>query len=1383
MRYGPRLLAEWLDTDLVTLVGLEPTERGGLRLPPDDRSPNPGWREFERDGTPVGWYADRNPRQIGIYPYASPRGRVAPAQAASPLEELAPRESLRTRQTPTPVPIGRAWVADAAVTPGISPLPADLAAPTRKPDRPFVEVVPRLDALGLAAGRRGWCWGLADEERRLTPATAYAFTREPLLEGQGLAMPMPDVNNATAPFLYYAVTSAEGSARTGRVQGFVDLRRAFDPVIYFAGPFNDEGRKPPDRNQTGVGRLPAPAVGNDKPGSRGRSWVHAERGAAHRAIQKMRIRFYLQVRTPRGESLVGIASREVRVENEREGRVFRFYPPRNFPRDWQYSIWCLIQPLDEGVATWYRVGTARRAGGAAFFFDGDRQAPEAVGIWGYIENNPSGIEHRLYQQDPPDPTDPDADGTVIPAPDATSSPDEPFGYGVPQIATGYYKFSNSEAVEGYPGEGPVSDSAPVVRVLPGETVRLRPAEKLALIRNAEGSERRPNGLPDGWRFRQIGGAGEATAAIDDGVLTIRAAANVAPENYFAIGIGNRFVLPEGEDTDLVVVGTFDQTRDPTVGISQAVVRFFQDGEAEDDGTDAVLIDRKNQPMTIDSAGTKTLLPRGRRYGPAGAAIPAGSVEARVYVKASAAGLAWNQILGVRDVQAWALGSALRKAEEIAPDGDDTEAPANFDVESSATPYPRGSTWYLGPAPTVEGVSESDIVGVTPDAVIDFRGTVPGGALPAGLGTLVSSGAATVALQADPTAPTGKRMRLLISDTSTNNRTRRQWWRGYGSRTSGASRLLGRVPPAGQGVPTRDAVELLRWLDAAGATLATLRLTSAGNITVHRLTANGSVAESRIVLSGLDSGDLFDVELAVSGGNSREGVIRASAGRNGPRTSTETFTGLDWRGRLVRDRYIGGYETSAPAKWALWLYSIVDTPAGDVLYRENPPAPSGYVSPDPDAPPKAAGGFVLVDANGDKINQWWGVIEPGAGVGRGYGPTTRRPIVVIPGQTYTTAARGRHKLVETERYGETYEYPAHQFFVTLTKAGGADPLYVGSPYGPGVDAAAVSRAGTTNTAGVGMALEENWLTLDRWQRFTVPPGYCEAHVGPLNDFPGVYVFQPHNFFKGNLSPGAFGGDADAAQAARDALRAYGALDTGTFDVKIDSRLEAVEFTPEPGRVQRQIDFGADHGAADLAPIAITARSSSAPAGAPFSAATANKAAVPELPVVRVSGTLSAIAGERPEIPPGAVYLETRPAVSVLLDEHERPFLGMVLAGDAEDFARADENEEPVDGHAFSVRQSDLVDRLTPMALIGFTKEAGRALREITANTVLHYQDPFGGDDGLGRSYRIRFYARLDVEGRALPVRVFGGIARSAAVVTATPEAEILEEAVLGPWRFA
>jgi hypothetical protein len=243
---------------------------------------------------------------------------------------------------------------------------------------------------GFPAGVIGVAYGFGDEKKNMTQASPYAYGT--VAEGQGLRFTPPDLSGTDAPFLYIAVTNVNKGDITGRVHKWVKLGGATPPYVDIPCPYQDDGKKPPDTNQTGVGNLPAPATGEGKPGSRSRAWVHEKNGPNKFAIQVGYYRFYLFVKTEKGVSYWSKPSRQIYIASKRAGKVFRFYPPRNMPREWEYGIGVEIVP-ENGQPGYYRVGPTRRGQASHFYKQGN---DDGIPIWGYVDDAaPGALEHRL----------------------------------------------------------------------------------------------------------------------------------------------------------------------------------------------------------------------------------------------------------------------------------------------------------------------------------------------------------------------------------------------------------------------------------------------------------------------------------------------------------------------------------------------------------------------------------------------------------------------------------------------------------------------------------------------------------------------------------------------------------------------------------------------------------------------------------------------------------------------------------------------------------------------------------------------------------------------------------------------------------------------------
>lgn len=1362
---------------------------GAVSLALKNIAPNFCWTEFGDDGEPdsynlrAGMPEDIVAHHINISRPGKPQRRHLHRQSTAPVEV---ENGTFEMQQP--------WVGGVFATDGED---------SRKPEAPRVEKA-SADTRGFPAGTYGYAWGL--EGDGLTTFTAFRYFE--LANNQRPAIPVPESFPAGTERWVIAMTRRGGGPETAAIQRRIPLSALRGrEEVFVSGPRDSKGEIPAT-NESGFGSPARPRRGRDvrvrhKPGRDLRAGTYRlflqlknNRGTsllseASRPIvvtgdeeSKYTFRSVSQATPvePAGEDEVAgpdekvvtyrdkeyviardselyhrdgkvyeitsgqradvfegfvfiVASNEVVVR--REGRVQaraaekvqrgvkrnagifcrapRIVRQRPGGEGLRYTYWILFEPEQAGEGesgpVFYRAYPRYRRTGAAGYFGGE----DGSGVWvhGYApDSEPKGLYHGLVQEEPPT-----EDTTIIEPPDPTTVPDEATPSGTETPPAGKYLVS----VTGVTRSGALTQVSEPTEVTlgAGEIMQItpRPLGAVNLLANAEFTRLEANGRPRNWALANVGANDTGAFDVADGVLTLRTTQSTATQ----ISAESR-PIPASSDSVFTVGGDLE-VRQYISGEARVVLRQYQG---------ATLL-RSTNAATLTQNGA---LPFSQRF--SGADLPTGHDlhpdTDNVTLFIVLPGTVTNNLRAlVSNLRVLGLGTDIRKV-------DFTPKPNSFDV-SPAVPVRGGSYIAYGPAPQVSGrIVEAE----PPLEIVDFEsGHWPASWTHNTVGTVTTNERSTAAALHGSYG-----WRLADND---NARSQRYYTKPFTADTrKKANRFLVRVDR----LPTRGIVAL-GFVASGSQTLASVRVDSEGRLSVSCYYPNGDRYNANNIAWNVRAGTTLDLEITVTGGRSSNGIVTVGVGRNGShRVVAFEQGGFDYRGYSVDTPGIGvHYVTESSARWTLSYDQVVITENGDVLDREAPAPPSGYTPPPPDVPVGADGLYRELDPDGQKINQGYTVIEPGA--------TDDEPrtlplgeYAVKPGASYTAGI-----------YARWFSFTDKDSYLRATLEGeGEEPLRV-------VD--------------IPMSDANSWREL--WDTFEVPdylpgePLYTSVRVELVLES-GIFVPQELLLHEGLLG----------THAERDAARTYDRA-------RGPASIEAVLPAEPPARwtlhgaggswsdfgIREATDVTLDSEGVTMNAVTLSREYATSKDNASFTPLVADSALVtPDEPYLKLRATLTGDGRYSPIIAPGGMYLQTWHPLSTLMRADGSHFPGVAIMGNIHyGLSYPDSEVARVGGHHQTVETTEDIGRLYGLRIMAFSEDAAREIEEDSLREDFVVEAPVVGNSAEGMRFTIRMREQARFETENLAPRIIEDLGERYTglfAIAEIEEAEILESAPLaGP----
>ncbi len=884
---------------------------GNISLLANNIWPNPYALDFDERGEADGWaLRERLPEKIVAHHFNVTRPGV-------------PKKTSLTRQTTSPVPVEEGgWKLDGPVVAGVRSRGKD----PRKPAPPTVELAP-TGVRGYEAGTYGVAYFFESIDGDTTTSGYRYFA---MTNGQIPVLDVPESFPLGTVRWGIVLTKKGGGPAGAAIQRRVPLAELRGRSEYkLMGPWRNRG-KAPTSNTSGLGVPKTPKVGRDVYETTSRLDMGAGRWTP-----------FVQTKNARGPSVLSRLGGSVRIKGDpvevevqnpdgtttrqtiegpykKNTGLFCRTPRVARRRDVEFTYWFLHEAPDGKVST-YRVYDVLK-GKAAYF----RGNPGFSGftVHGYPEDEtPRGVRYRMVEEEFPT-----EDLSVLEAPDPNGLPDAPRVEGVGTPPAGPYLVTATGVTE---SGALTQESEPTPITLPpassGSTLSnftlvASPQRTVNQLSNAEFSRLDAGGKPEDWTPVNCAPADSPTTSaglysVKDGVLTLSTQATTSAAPAFEPA-----KIPVSQTTVLSVSGRLavDQIAAGTAGV---VLREYDE---------AGVFLRDTVAAELSGIGD---VPFFRSYGPGGTAYHASA--AFVTLRPRMSGASVNMTMRVRDLAVFPFASDLRKVEFAASGSGEAD---NFDA-SASTPFGVSSFVAYGPPPTPPGTDLPE-----PEPPVEVVG-FEGGAWPAGW-EVTASGARSEFNAAS--AMHG----ALGWDTQDSSGTLEgvafavRTYPEMDGRSFALRRLL-RVPQR----PTHGFVNLMRVRNAARTrTFAVLRYYADGKLTVSVQLGLASAVE-KTVASGVANGSTVDAEIIVAGALSKNGILSVGIGLNGaPRGIAYSLGGLDYSAEAATTAEVGVQGASdTRAKWHFHTDQVVVTKNGDVLNRERPPAPSGYVPPPPDSP--------------------------------------------------------------------------------------------------------------------------------------------------------------------------------------------------------------------------------------------------------------------------------------------------------------------------------------------------------------------------------------------------------------------------------------------------
>lgn len=883
--------------------------------------------------------------------------------------------------------------------------------------------------------------------------------------------------------------------------------------------------------------------------------------------------------------------------------------------------------------------------------------------------NPGGNIGLLQEEFPTE------DTSMLEAPDPTQIPDAPTPTGSVLPAAGKYRGAVSAVYEGG-AESILSDSV-TTNIALNQIMNLQPVTTVNRLKNAEFGVLDANGKPKHWTFIRAGSANPGSYTTSSGVLNL------------VSGVTSQALAPEAL-SDIIPISNADVIT--VAGVLSVLERVS--------GKTRLLLEEMDADGTVVPGSGKVLaetsgagsLPFEKLYDGTWFTDTSG-IRLRLQFRGLTGGLseAVNLTAVLSDPHVLPYNTDVRKV--VIPASGSGE-PASFSPPPYV-PMPDQAYVAVGPVPSQVGIASPEET--TPYLVAGFEN----GAIPAGL-TPVAGGASWAV---EPAAAMFGSNGLRIQDQSTTQGLARAWTYNLPAGDGAGSRFLFRYSQR----PAYGFVSFCL-MSSAGRTLAGWRLYSGGSIFL--LYWDGKAYQEKSVVN-LIAGDAVDLEIILSGMSTKNGTLTALVGKDGPRAPKVTLAGLDYRNYTTATAFLGTNNTSDNrSKYIIHLDQFIVTPNGDVLDRESPSPPTGYIPPPLDASYLANGTQSLLDQDGEPKNQLYAFMPPGVATAENPAviPLLEAPLPVTPGRSYTIAARSRYSVFTDE--------PSPGLRVTL-EGPGMDPLKLGSIN------AMTGKRGWADDFLTFTAPELDLEALVRGEPF----GYTQARV-ELVLHSGVYVMQDFLYGKNALT----------TEAQRDAKRGYARAASATFQATLPkapphdngirmgnflSRIHAEVSTPE-GTSAEVLYSSSDNNTVYSEPLP-------------------DATIVEDRDYIRFSGTLTGDGREGASVPSGNIFVETWHPIGTLNRADRTEFPGVALVGDMIfDASYPDTDVDRIQGHVYTVEQTEDIGRLVGFKIGVRTEDAAREIWERSLRDEFVAEIPHAGNRVPGKSYRLRFRKQLEPE---------------------------------------
>lgn len=588
-------------------------------------------------------------------------------------------------------------------------------------------------------------------------------------------------------------------------------------------------------------------------------------------------------------------------------------PPIARRKDVDFTYWFLYEP-PAGTAVWYRAYPRRGRLGKTGYFPGD--TGPGITIHGYPpEEEPQGLAVSLVEEEPPT-----EDLSILEAPDPTNIPDLPVIAGEETPPAGLYFVTVTGVTEtgaltqeSEPGRD--ANGAIGITIVTGETFRVIPVRTVNVLPNGEFSQLDATGTPEEWTLVNAGATQPGFFRVNKGALTL----GTASATTLAPSMPSRRISVD-PSKPLTVAGTIGAVRVASGLVRIALTQLDETGVQV--GADYILYDLSQVGEARFAATFNT---GGLTLNPA---------TTSVRLRPQIAGATVNAEGYFKDLRILRYASDVRKYELV-------DGVANFSP-SAETPVPGDAYAVVGPVPDPEGAV---IVSEPPIEVVTFES----GDWNPGWAQNLSPGLTAAVIPSPPGTGMNGAYCWRVADTTTGTQVV-AFREKVHVHTGGAEsfRFLmyvnGVMPAFG-----RTRVGSVR--SGGGGAIADVLLSALGGLHLQIFDAAGGVLVDAQIASGMAAGVLADIEIGVSGGGTKNGVVTAGVGLNGVQRSVAiNYGSLDFSNRIPRLTRVGLLgETDLRAKCDLLFDQIAVTKNGDVLDREKPAPPLNYVPSPPDAP--------------------------------------------------------------------------------------------------------------------------------------------------------------------------------------------------------------------------------------------------------------------------------------------------------------------------------------------------------------------------------------------------------------------------------------------------
>ena len=910
--HGPRSPEDWEKADLSGGVHFD--LEGGLVNTPDNHVADADLQEVTPDGGTRTMRLLKGLSLDGNAIYSTPPGGKNADLVKQTGEPIRPEERLHVSNEPI-------------VEVGPRPLtPYD-------PNLPQL----RLVVQNLADNKRGFPGGdylaaLLIEDAAGNPTTALTPTAFSIANGQDLEWTPPAEISPGGKRWSLLVTEppkvpgAAPNPATLRVQ---DRARPGVGPRRVPGPYDYKGDKKPTRNETFLGRPPAPRWNADM------SLRRAPNDMAEADIAAAYV-----LTTPRGDSLVSHHSTQ-----------------RRFRADEDHALMCRLRKPDPAATgikwffridgAWYRLVRSGRV-------YADRQSPldEAVPCYAVVTADDGVVDPGKTQKTggwalvPAELPTEDTSGVEAP----TGEMDPPRGIGPSRPPAGRYRKTYAPVRGGVeqraavPSVEEITDSQMLLCEIPNPVNRWSNPE--ASLRGADGQPLfLAANTSNGRLADDVGKPGVATSGlVNEAVPTATPYRELGP-------------VPAEPDLVETVAGTLEVSGYAAASLGSGRHVLVQT-KADGTTSQTVLAERSSNGST---EYRKTLGPAG-----SGAEIVKveGVTELRLRIGCSATS-GRNMTVRGRDLllypgegAPWKFAFPPEGAAQIA----DPDAPPEM-------------PFYPGPVACVTRPRSSGApVGFEPVEVLDPAET-PNPATAGWQANKTNNPNSSLGFFDDPAL--GPCYRAVSEATGSRDHA-------YYSKTYGVGSAADQVNGSSLGVrqpfrfprfPTRSPNEVVFFSvhDPQDNYLAFPVATNDGRLILVARSRQGK--DRRIVaLSGLTPDDELDVELIPGGGNTADGRVSLLVGLNGERRQeVASFDDIDWIGRRpVQVRFLVSHEKDSAGRWEVLAGKLRVTQSGDVENETD----AGAEARPPDRPTGADGGFREIDADGVPKNLLYVHVPPG-----------------------------------------------------------------------------------------------------------------------------------------------------------------------------------------------------------------------------------------------------------------------------------------------------------------------------------------------------------------------------------------------------------------------